>query len=184
MANNKKISQLNSLPVAANIDEFAIVDTSAVETKKITASNLMTSSLPAEFSVITLGGNLVNEFSTDGTLIGNSDTAIPTERAVKTYVDIAVGDAVKLNIIHTGVDSTGVIGDVLLIDTGSGDIDVELVPTGEGKIVVYKNSTDGNDVIITPAAGSLLDNSPVGNTISFQYTSLEFVCDGTNFYTI
>jgi len=29
----------------------------------------------------------VNEFSTDGTLAGNSDDAIPTEKAVKTYVD-------------------------------------------------------------------------------------------------
>jgi len=31
--------------------------------------------------------NSVNEFSTDGTLAGNSDTALPTEKAVKTYVD-------------------------------------------------------------------------------------------------
>jgi hypothetical protein len=29
----------------------------------------------------------VNEFSTDGTLAGNSDDAVPTEQAVKTYVD-------------------------------------------------------------------------------------------------
>lgn len=32
-------------------------------------------------------GARVNEFSTDGTLAGNSDTAVPTEKAVKTYVD-------------------------------------------------------------------------------------------------
>jgi len=31
--------------------------------------------------------NLVSEFSIDGTLAGNSDSALPTERAVKTYVD-------------------------------------------------------------------------------------------------
>jgi hypothetical protein len=31
--------------------------------------------------------NAINEFSTDGTLAGNSDTALPTEKAVKTYVD-------------------------------------------------------------------------------------------------
>lgn len=30
---------------------------------------------------------IVNEFSTDGTLAGNSDTAVPTEQAVKTYTD-------------------------------------------------------------------------------------------------
>jgi len=32
-------------------------------------------------------GATIDEFSTDGTLSGNSDTAAPTEKAVKTYVD-------------------------------------------------------------------------------------------------
>lgn len=32
-------------------------------------------------------GTSVNEFSTDGTLTGDSDEAVPTERAVKSYVD-------------------------------------------------------------------------------------------------
>lgn len=32
-------------------------------------------------------GNRVNEFSIDGTLAGNSDLAVPTEKAVKTYAD-------------------------------------------------------------------------------------------------
>jgi len=33
------------------------------------------------------GDGRVNEFSVDGTLAGDSDTAVPTEKAVKTYVD-------------------------------------------------------------------------------------------------
>ena len=39
--------------------------------------------------------NLVNEFSTDGTLGGDSDAAVPTEKAVKAYADalLAVNDA-------------------------------------------------------------------------------------------
>jgi hypothetical protein len=32
-------------------------------------------------------GVAIDEFSTDGTLAGNSDVAVPTEKAVKTYVD-------------------------------------------------------------------------------------------------
>jgi hypothetical protein len=32
-------------------------------------------------------GTSINEFSTDGTLTGNSDDAVPTEKAVKTYAD-------------------------------------------------------------------------------------------------
>ena len=36
-------------------------------------------------------GGAVNEFSTDGTFAGNSDTAVPTEKAIKTYVDAQSG---------------------------------------------------------------------------------------------
>jgi len=32
-------------------------------------------------------GTPVDEFSIDGTMVGNSDDAVPTEKAVKTYVD-------------------------------------------------------------------------------------------------
>jgi len=35
-------------------------------------------------------GTSINEFSTDGTLAGNSDNAVPTEKAAKTYVDATV----------------------------------------------------------------------------------------------
>lgn len=35
-------------------------------------------------------GTSITEFSTDGTLAGNSDNATPTEKAVKTYVDATV----------------------------------------------------------------------------------------------
>jgi len=35
-------------------------------------------------------GTRINEFSIDGTLAGNSDNALPTERAVKTYVDNSI----------------------------------------------------------------------------------------------
>lgn len=38
-------------------------------------------------SIAFSSGPTIDEFSTDGTLSGNSDTALPTEKAVKTYVD-------------------------------------------------------------------------------------------------
>jgi len=44
-------------------------------------NNLQLGSVGAEL------GATINEFSTDTTLAGNSNTAVPTERAVKTYVD-------------------------------------------------------------------------------------------------
>jgi len=39
-------------------------------------------------------GATINEFSTDGTFADNSDTAVPTEKAVKTYVDNEIAQAV------------------------------------------------------------------------------------------
>ena len=47
-------------------------------------------------------GATINEFSTDGTLAGNSDTAVPTEQAVKTYVDTtgtSTGKAIAMAIV-------------------------------------------------------------------------------------
>jgi len=38
-----------------------------------------------------MNGVGINEFSSDGTLAGNSDEAVPTEKAVKTYVDAQSG---------------------------------------------------------------------------------------------
>ncbi|MDD4919072.1 MAG: hypothetical protein PHE72_14850, partial [candidate division Zixibacteria bacterium] len=43
--------------------------------------------LTATTSIAAASGAAVDEFSTDGTLAGDSDTALPTEQAVKTYVD-------------------------------------------------------------------------------------------------
>jgi len=192
MANNKKISQLNPLPIAADTDIFPIVDISVWETKRITLLQLMGSpgpiglatASPADFSILTLnGGNPIDEISIDGTLSGDSDTAVPTEQAVKTYVDTAVGDAVKLNIFNITNDTTAAIGDVLIVDSGSGDINVELLATGQvGKIIVYKNSGDGNDIIMTPSSGTI-DGQP-SDTFSFPNSSKEYVTDGSNFYTI
>ena len=47
-------------------------------------------------------GATINEFSTDGTLAGNSDVAVPTEQAVKTYVDtnsFSTGKAIAMAIV-------------------------------------------------------------------------------------
>ena len=43
-----------------------------------------------ELRLGSIGGQIgatINEFSTDGTLAGNSDSAVPTERAIRTFVD-------------------------------------------------------------------------------------------------
>lgn len=42
--------------------------------------------------------NLTAKIDTDGTLAGNSDTRIPSQKAVKTYVDANGGDVLKNQI--------------------------------------------------------------------------------------
>lgn len=54
------------------------------------ATNLSGVSLVNAGSVGFASGVTVNEFSSDGTLAGDSNTAVPTESAVKTYVDTQV----------------------------------------------------------------------------------------------
>lgn len=192
MANNKKISQLNALSAAANVDIFAIVDVSSIETKKITLADLMGSPGPigtsnpdtAAFTVLTMGGVPITSFTTDTELSGNSDISIPTEKAVKSYVDSAVVNVVSLDIRHVYNDTTATIGQILLVDTTNGDVSVELVPTGNGKIIIYKNSGNNNKITITPLSGSTLNGSTSSVEINFPYSSLEFLCDSTNFYTI
>lgn len=94
---DKKISELTGLSVASGANLFVIVDTAgAGETKNITLTDLMSSPGPiggvnpntGEFTTLTLpAGATISEFSIDGTLAGDSDLAIPTEKAVKTYSD-------------------------------------------------------------------------------------------------
>ncbi|NEQ79416.1 MAG: hypothetical protein F6K26_03895 [Moorea sp. SIO2I5] len=54
---------------------------------------------------MTVGGLSINEFSRDGNLAGNSNLAIPTEQAVKTYVDNQITQVNNTKAdIHGAVD--------------------------------------------------------------------------------
>ena len=57
-------------------------------------------------------GEQINEFSSDGTMSGNSNLAVPTEYAVKTYVDLLRTDtntAVALKLNKAGDTMTGAL---------------------------------------------------------------------------
>jgi hypothetical protein len=57
---------------------------------------------------LNLGAATINEFSIDGTLAGDSDVAVPTEKAVKTYVDTQIATTDEHNELLglQGGDST------------------------------------------------------------------------------
>ena len=50
-------------------------------------------------------GEQINEFSSDGTMSGNSNTAVPTEAAVRTFVETATGDVASKGIFTGTYDS-------------------------------------------------------------------------------
>ena len=125
-------------------------------------------------------GARVNEFSTDGTLTGNSDTALPTEKAVKEYVDSHVQGELNVQLISS--DSTAVDNDAFLVDTTAIDVNVSLTPSANAKITIKKITYDSNTVIVT-VPGGLIDGQPT-KIVDSVYEAMTFICDGTNFYVI
>jgi len=68
-------------------------------------------------------GTDINEFSTDGTLVGNSDSAVPTEKAVKAYVD-AAGGGISYEIISGNTTAEEAKG--YLINASNNDVTLTL----------------------------------------------------------
>jgi len=106
------------------------------------------------------------EFSTDGTLVGDSDTAIPTEKAVKTYVDGAVPSAsfstYDAIVAAAGGDYTSVVtacatelaGARIFVKRGTYNETVNIVMK-DGQQLIGQNPEDtiidfgGNSAILT-----------------------------------
>jgi len=107
---------------------------------------LVNSSIDGELS-ITNGLTLVNritEFSTDGTLGDNSDNAVPTEKAVKTYVDNNLGASSIEDLSDVDFDSgTPTDNNVLTYDSNTGKWKAEAggsgTPGGSDTQVQYNN---------------------------------------------
>lgn len=77
-------------------------------------SNVYTGSVwtaDASGNISLQSGAYINEFSTDGTLADNSDYAVPTEKAVKTYVDQ-----------FSTIDINSVAGSTFTVGTSSGEV--------------------------------------------------------------
>jgi hypothetical protein len=97
---------------------------------------------------VSLGGSgaVINEFSTDGTFFANSDRIVPTQKAIRTYIQSALGSGGG-NIAVNAVTA----GDVFItgreIDT-IGGLGLTLIPAQGVIISSSENST-------TPTSGAL-----------------------------
>ena len=187
---DKKISELpDDLTFLSSGDLFAIVDVSDGVTKQITFSEIMaspgeiggTNPAPATFDTLTFdsGGATISIFSTDGTLSANSDTRVPTQKAVKTYVDSIAPQGENVRRISS--DTTAVANDVLLVDTTNGDVTIEMLDTTDGRIVFKKISNDSNSVIIS---GPSTIDGQAQFTITTQYQSYNILVDNSEFFVI
>lgn len=126
-------------------------------------------------------GSTINEFSTDVTLGDDSDSAVPTEHAVKTYVDTST------ELVVGTVSTTYTIGseDVLLADPTGGNFDVTLpTATPEKKIDIKNLVLSGANktvTVVTPGAETI-DNS-ASFTIN-KGESITVTSDDTNWWII
>lgn len=120
-----------------------------------------------------LNGTDINEFSTDGTLAGNSDDAVPTEKAVKTYADTK---SIKHISINTQTDNyTLVLGDDgKLIDMNKATAVTLTVP--KNSVVAFPTGTTiairqkgAGQVTITPVDGTVTIDSQDGLITTAQH---------------
>ena len=136
-------------------------------------------------ATLTVNGNLtlqtgatVNEFSIDGNLAGNSDLAVPTEQAVKTYVDNQLGgvssmqgwtnssgyvylttstDEVNMTTLYVNNSNSrvgiGTDNPSKKLEVSNSTQGITFDPTAETPTI---NTTSGEDLIITSGTGNVV----------------------------
>ena len=99
----------------------------AIETSNNTKADKDVPVATNSIGLLDVNGNLLSSevlIDTDGTLAGNSDAAIPTEKAVKTYVDAATADTFASGTFTFGaVGTTSGVG--VTVAHGFGNVPVD-----------------------------------------------------------
>ena len=113
-------------------------------------------------------GATINEFSTDGTFADNSDSAVPTEKAVKTYVD---GKVAGSSAIIAGASPTQSKVSVAGTGASTDTIDFDIAGTTVAQIasqymLVPKGDTASRPG--TPVAGQVRYNTDVNALEIYQ----------------
>jgi hypothetical protein len=105
-------------------------------------------------------GEQINEFSSDGTLSGNSNLAVPTEFAVKTYVDSTGALGAATNVSLTSGDFSASYASPLINVTSASDFRSVNLPSASGAGLVrakFQIRNTSNVVIgVRDNAGALL----------------------------
>jgi hypothetical protein len=124
-------------------------------------------------------GVRINKFSSDGTLVGNSDSSIPTERAIRTYIDNIVQHLDLMRVRTVTQDSTAVSGEAILVD-GTGDVVIHIIPKSDGKYVI-KNLTT-HKVTMIPTFGTIdYESLYINHTL---LKSVTIISNGANLFIV
>ena len=162
---NKALTSVSDLTswIAGTSNQIAVADDSDGTVTLSTPQDIHTGASPV-FAGLTVI-NAINEFSKDGTLADNSDSAIPTEKAIKTYIDaeIAAVEVASAGDIPTTNDSdsntmlkahaylaqtSGYVNAHIVSATGQQNIWVGSTndPVGAGILVSAHNGAEGGGV--------------------------------------
>ena len=124
-------------------------------------------------------GVRINKFSSDGTLVGNSDSSIPTERAVRAYINNIIQHLDLMRVRTVTQDSTAVSGEAILVD-GTGDIVIHIIPKSDGKYVV-KNLTS-HKITMIPTFGTIdYESLYINHTL---LKSVTIISNGANLFIV
>jgi len=151
----------------------------------------------------------INEVSIDGSLMGNSDTALPTERAVKTYVDsfirkvvshiagenITAGMPVRLDpsdntkvLLCNAATPEGAIfygmANESVVTDQSVNVSLDTFDTGESGYVkgdvIYLDDTAGNVIINQPVKDCLDTSSTTGENYVTNPVAIGYIYDDSD----
>ena len=166
-----------------------VVTTGDVSTATLQSSGAATLNSAAVTSNATVGGTLgvtgtatfnttngitlqnnVSEFSTDGTLAGNSNTALPTEQAVKTYVDTEITGLALGTIATQDANAVAITGGTIDGTTLGGTTPAAGTFTNlTGNTITGTTITDGT---FSVNAGTISAGTWNGNVIGTAYGGL------------
>ena len=147
------------------VDEYFTVE-QATGTATLDASAFNLAGL-ASLRLGTLGAELgvaINEFSSDKTLGGDfaRDSAVPTQLAVKTYVDNSVGAGILRTEPTVGVQSLTSVGSTVTVTSFIGN-----------------NVYQGDSVVVSGADQANYNGTYVVNSVDVENNSFTYVMSGT-----
>ncbi len=115
-------------------------------------------------------GPAANEISIDGTLAGNSDKALPTEKAVKTYIDNNSSGVTKIDDLSDAKSDNDGSSLFLGIDAGASDDGTNNLNLGIGFQALSSNTVGSYNTAIGYEA--LRDNTTGGNNTANGLSAL------------